>query len=321
MARVLVTGGAGFIGRHLCQRLSNVGHAVVGTSRSSVIEYDTDTHIIRSVSDLGPKTNWGPLLEGMDCVVHLAARVHVMKDIHPDPLAAFRQVNVEGTERLLRQVAECGVKRFVFLSSIKVHGDVNFGAPFRAADTLMPADPYGQSKLEAEVLVRKAGEELGIETVIIRPPLVYGAGVGGNFFRMLQVVERGYPLPFGRVNNKRSLVSVNNLCDLIRKCIDSPAAVGGKFLVSDSSDISTADLIRLIANSMGKPSRLVPVPMSVLRVAAGLLGRRDDAARLLSSLQVDIDETMRVLNWRPPVSLADGIRSTVTWYEEQKANG
>jgi nucleoside-diphosphate-sugar epimerase len=237
-----------------------------------------------------------------------------MHDTEADPLSVFRRVNVAGTERLARQAADSGVKRFVYLSSIKVLGEATFDAPFTASDLPQPMDPYGQSKLEAEQALEKLAAESGLEVVIIRPPLVYGPGVGGNFLRLLQMVDKGYPLPLGRVLNKRSLVSVGNLCDLIRECIDGPAVVGKTILVSDNSDVSTAELLRLMSRAMSRPSRLVPVPVSILRAMAGLLGRSDDAVRLLGSLQVDMDETMSTLGWTPPVSMEEGIADTVQWY-------
>jgi UDP-glucose 4-epimerase len=243
-----------------------------------------------------------------------------MRDAEKDPLVAFRQVNVGGTEQILRHEGMRGVRRFVYLSSVKARGEATTDVPFSASDRLMPLDPYGQSKLEAEQLVQAIGTEIGIETVIIRPPLVYGPGVGGNFVRLLGAVDKGVPLPFGLIENFRSLVSVQNLCDLIGECLANTAASGKRFLVSDNEDVSTPDLIRLIASSMSRPARLVPVPVAVLTVAAKLLGQSGEMSRLIGSLQVDIEETMQTLNWKPPVSLADGIQSTVTWYQEQKAS-
>jgi len=208
----------------------------------------------------------------------------------------------------------------IYVSTVKVFGDETREEPFSSADDTSPSDPYAMSKLEAEHLVEEIGARAGFETTIIRPPLVYGPGVGGNFVRLLRMVDKGIPLPFGLINNSRSLVSVDNLCDLIRECLTNPSASGRQFLVSDNSDVSTPELLRQIASAMSRPARLLPFPATILQLAAKLLGRSAEASRLIGSLQVDIDETMRVLNWRPPVSLADGIRSTVAWYEEQKAN-
>jgi len=320
MADVLLTGATGFVGRYLCRSLTSAGYAVTGTTRHSVGDRSADEHKLISVGDLGSAVDWEPVLKGVDCVVHLAARVHVMRDLESDPLAAFRRVNVGGTERLLRHACESGVKRFVYISSVKVHGDATPGAPFKATDAPSPTDPYGHSKLEAERVVEQVCERSGVETVIIRPPLVYGRGVGGNFRRLLQLVEKGYPLPFGRVENQRSLVSVANLCDLIRECLSNESAAGRTFLVSDDQDVSTPELLRLIAASMSRSARLLPVPVPMLALAAKLIGQSAAMSRLTESLQVDIKDTMRTLNWKPPVSVAEGIQSTVTWHKERKAD-
>jgi nucleoside-diphosphate-sugar epimerase len=316
-----VTGATGFVGGHLCGLLHSSGHEVIGTKRSSADSAGMVDYDLRSTGDVGGNVDWGPILEGVDYVVHLAARVHVMKDVEKDPLAAFRKVNVKGTETLLRHEGMRDVKRVIYVSTVKVYGDETREGPFSSADDMSPSDPYATSKLEAEHLVEEIGACAGFETTIIRPPLVYGPGVGGNFVRLLGMVDKGIPLPLGLIKNSRSLVSVDNLCDLIRECLTNQSASGKQFLVSDNSDVSTPDLIRLIASTMSRPARLIPVPPAILRLAAKLVGRSAEASRLIGSLQVDIDEAMRVLNWKPPVSLADGIRSTVTWYEEQKANG
>jgi nucleoside-diphosphate-sugar epimerase len=276
---------------------------------------------LRTIGDIGDDLDWGPIFEGIDYVVHLAARVHVMQDVEKDPLAEFRRINVRGTEQMLRHEGMRGVRRFVYLSSVKVHGEETTKAPFFASDRLMPVDPYGQSKREAEQLVEAIGTELGIETVIIRPPLVYGPSVGGNFARLLGMVDKGIPLPFGLIKNSRSLVGVHNLCDLIRECLISSAASGKRFLVSDNDDVSTPELIRLMASSMSRRARLLPVPVSMLTFVARMLGQSAAMSRLTGSLQVDIEDTMRTLNWKPPVSVAEGIQSTVILHKRQEADG
>lgn len=320
MANVLLTGATGFVGRYLWKFLTSTGYSVTGTTRRSAEDFSVDEHKLISIGDLGSAVDWEPVLKGVDCVVHLAARVHVMRDREPDPLAAFRRVNVGGTERLLRHACESGVKRFVYISSVKVHGDATTGAPFKVTDAPLPTDPYAQSKLEAERLVEAIGAQIGIETVVIRPPLIYGPGVGGNFIRLLQMIDKGYPLPFGRIDNQRSLVGVANLCDLIRECLSNRSAAGRTFLVSDDQDVSTPELLRLIAASMSRPARLLPVPPAVLRVVAKAAGRSAELSRLTGSLRVDVAETMRILDWAPPFSLADEIESTVRWYERQRGN-
>lgn len=315
MTNVLITGATGFVGRHLCHALSGGPFSVRGTTRSSISRSGAmNGSGLHVVPDIGAKTDWSPVLESVTHVVHLAARVHVMSEGSSDPLAEFRRVNVAGTERLLNQSCGQGIRRFIFVSSVKVHGESTNESPFRASHKLQPADPYSQSKCEAERLVEDAGRQGHLETVIIRPPLVYGPGVGGNFLRLLGLIQKGYPLPFAQIQNQRSLVSVTNLCDLICSCLSNPAAPGRAFLVSDNSDTSTANLVRLIARAMGRPARLWPVPKYALTGISQLLGKRREAMRLFESLQIDVADTMKTLDWAPPVSLEDGIRATVSWY-------
>ncbi|MCH9695872.1 MAG: NAD-dependent epimerase/dehydratase family protein [Gammaproteobacteria bacterium] len=318
MSRVLVTGANGFVGKDLCKLLLASGHTVVGTTRSQVQTGDDPSYELRTVGDMGDAVNWGEVLDGVECVVHLAARVHVMRDVEKDPLSAFRKVNVWGTEQLLRHEGMRSVKRVIYLSTVKVHGDQTDDQVFRSTDVLAPNDPYAISKYEAEQLVESLGAKYGFETVIIRPPLVYGPGVGGNFARLLSLVDNGVPLPLGAVRNARSLVAVANLSDLIRECIGNPKAPGERFLVSDNHDLSTPELLRIIANAMSRPARLIPVPEKALLLAARLLGRSAEASRLIGSLQIDINETLRVLDWLPPASPTDGIAAAVDWYSEQQ---
>jgi len=260
------------------------------------------------VGDLGPDTDWSSALEGVDAVVHLAARVHVMDEEAEDPLAEFRRVNVAGTDNLARQAAEAGVKRLVFLSSIKVNGEVTQpGNPFTVEDAPAPQDPYAVSKFEAEEALRRVEKETGLEVVIIRPPLVYGPEVKGNFLRLIQLVQKGYPLPLGRVNNKRSLVALDNLVDLILTCLDHPGAAGQTFLVSDGEDLSTPELVRKIARAMGKKPRLVPVPLVMLRLAGRITGKSAEVERLVGSLQVDIGHTCETLGWQAVVSVDEAV--------------
>jgi nucleoside-diphosphate-sugar epimerase len=321
MSKVLVTGATGFVGRHLCSLLIERGYEVVGTSRSGADDPLARRSELRMIGDIGDDVEWSPILEGVDYVVHLAARVHVMQDTESDPLTEFRRVNVEGTKQLLNDRQMLNVKRLIYLSTVKVHGESTVERPFRITDEPSPIDPYAQSKLEAEQFVRTIGSKVGFETVIIRPPLVYGPGVGGNFLRLIGMVKRGIPLPFGRIDNRRSLVGVRNLCDLICGCLMNPSAAGKRFLVSDNADISTRALISMIASSMSRPVRLLPVPPLLLSTVARAAGRSAELSRLTGSLRVDVDETMRTLDWTPPISLADGIDATVKWYELRSANG
>ena len=320
MNRVLVTGATGFVGSHLCKLLVSRGYDVIGTTRRKIRDADQPNFQLKTVGDLGADFEWGPILDGIDYVVHLAARVHVMRDTADDPLDSFRRTNVQGTEQILRHAAAQGVKRLIYLSSVKVNGEATNDQPFSASDTPMPVDPYGQSKLEAEQLVGAVGTDVGLESVIIRPPLVYGPGVGGNFVRLIGLIEKGIPLPFSLVENRRSLVSVQNLSDLVVECLRNSAAPGECFLVSDNEDISTRDLIQMLASLMSRPARLLRVPPAVLNFAAKLTGQSAQMSRLLGSLQVDIEGTMNTLNWKPPVSLDDGIRSTVGWYQQERAD-
>lgn len=248
-------------------------------------------------------------LSDVSVVVHLAARVHVMRDSALDPDAAYRRVNVDATLNLARQAATAGVRRFVFLSSIKVHGEMTMkGRPFSEMDAPDPADPYGRSKHEAELALRILGAQTGMEIVIIRPPLIYGPGVKANFLALISAVRRGWPLPFGSIDNRRSLVALDNLVDFIRVCIEHEAAANDTFLVSDAEDVSTADLVRAIARAAGVRARLLSVPMPLLRIAASMVGKRAAAERLCSSLQVNPERARRRLGWSPLIGLDEGLR-------------
>lgn len=307
MSRVLLTGATGFVGSAVLGRLqSGAEHSVSAVQRRSINDASDLVHLVPT---LNADTKWSAALTDCDVVIHAAARVHVMNEHATDPLAAFREVNVEGTLNLARQAVDAGVKRFIFISSVKVLGESTPpGLPFRADSTIKPEDAYGLSKAEAErgLLALAAASEMDV--VIIRPPLVYGAGVKGNFAALCRILSKGYPLPLGSIENKRSLVALDNLVDLIILCIDHPAAGNQIFLASDNEDISTTDLLRRVGRAMGKTARLIPIPPSMLEMSASLLGRRAAAQRLLGSLQVDISKTLKMLNWTPPVSLDEGLR-------------
>ena len=257
-------------------------------------------------------TDWYTALNGVQAVVHCAARVHVMQDNATDPLQAYREVNVHGTLNLARQAAHTGVRRFVFVSSIKVNGEaIQLGQPFTADDVPAPSDPYGVSKLEAEQGLRDIEAQTGMEVVIVRPPLVYGPGVKANFATMMRWVDLGIPLPLGAIHNARSVVALDNLVDLLMTCLKHPAASGQTFLVSDGEDVSTTELLRRTAQAMGKKAFLLPVPAFVLEWGAAMLGKRDVAQRLCGSLQVDMDKTRRLLGWTPPLTLDQGLKKVV----------
>ncbi len=303
----LITGASGFIGRALVARLSDAGRLpVTGTVRHSSPALPNSVQQI-VLGDLSPDTDWSHALQGRDRVVHLAARAHVMRD-RVEPLAEFRRINVECTLNLARQAVMSGVRRFVFVSSVGVNGTATAAAPYRESDPPAPREPYAVSKWEAEDALRLLSNSTGMEIVIIRPPLVYGPDAPGNFGRLYRLVRRGIPLPFGAVQNSRSLVGLQNLVDFIVMCMEHRSAAGETFLVSDGEDLSTADLIRRMAGAMGRTCRLVPVPPAVLMAGATLVGRREMAQRLMGSLQVDISKARRILGWVPPVSVDEGLR-------------
>ena len=304
---ILLTGATGFLGSRIATALQSKPDVSLTVTLRRTVEIDAD-HIIE-VQGLDANTDWSPALAYQQVVIHAAARAHIMKDEVLDPLSEYRRVNVDGTINLARQSAAAGVKRFIFISSIKVNGELTQSAkPFTADDTPAPEDDYGVSKAEAEVALQQVAEETGMEVVIIRPPLVYGPGVKGNFENMIKVVQKGIPFPLGAVHNQRSLVAIDNLVDLIINCIDHPSAANQVYLAGDGQDLSTTELLQGVAAAMCKPSRLIPVPMSILIFVAALLGKRAVAKRLLGSLQVDISKARDLLGWEPPITVWEGLR-------------
>ncbi len=310
---VVITGGTGFIGRQLQVRLDVNSYVTIFTERRAQSDSAATLNSF-VIGDINATTNWSAALHGADAVVHLAARVHVMRDHSHDPFKEFRCVNTDGTLNLARQAAAAGVRRFVYLSSIKVNGEATHrGCPFTPNDLAAPQDPYGSSKHEAEVGLRAIARKSGMQVVIIRPTLVYGPGAKGNFKSLMQLVSRGLPLPLASIENRRSLVGIDNLVNFIITCLEHPAAANETFLVSDGEDLSTPDLIRRMARAMDRPARLLPVPKSVLMAAAAMLGKRDMAQRLCGSLQVDISKSRKLLGWNPPVSVDEGLCRAVKW--------
>ncbi len=307
MTKLLITGASGFVGRQLCKTLARreIDYA-------ALVRPGQQMDHSRIIDGISPDTDWQTVLLGIDVIVHLAARVHVMQDRAADPLAAFRAINVDATLNLARQAAAAGVKRLVFVSSVKVNGEETYGTPYRAADVPAPQDAYGISKYEAEQGLRAIAAQTGLEVVIVRPPLVYGPGVRANFLRLIQVTRLGLPLPFGTVHNARSMVAVDNLVDLLITCSSHPAAAGQTFLVSDGDDVSLTRLLRLIAQALGKRVWLMPVPAGLMQGAAALLGKSAVASRLLGSLQVDISHTRTTLDWQPVITVEAAITQTVT---------
>ena len=311
-ASILVTGASGFVGKSLCAELFQQGHVIVAAVRSANTQIDDFERVI--VGSIDSATDWSATLRNMDIVIHLAARVHVMDDSAVDPLAEFRKVNVEGTLNLAKQAAKAGVKRFIFISSVKVNGEQTIkNKPFLETNIANPQDAYSVSKYEAEQGLMRIAGETGMEVVIIRPPLVYGVGMKANFASLLRIVKCGLPLPLGSVtNNRRSFVALDNLVDLIITCIHHPNAANQTFLVSDGDDVSTTDLLRKMAVAQGVPSRLLPVPVPLLNLCAKLIGKQTIAQRLLGNLQVDISHTQKLLNWQPIISLEEGLRRAVS---------
>jgi nucleoside-diphosphate-sugar epimerase len=304
--RILITGGSGWVGGTLIRELNRQGRDVVAAIRSNADLPDVKKLKISAVD--GAQI-WTDALSDRQVVLHLAARVHVMADKSSNPIDEYRNTNVEGTLNLARQAAAAGIRRFVFASSIKVNGEgTSAGHSFSADDSPAPLDPYGISKVEAEQGLREIASKTGMEVVIIRPPLVYGPGVKANFQAMMRWLSRGVPLPLGAINNKRSLVALDNLVDLIVTCIDHPAAANQTFLVSDGEDLSTTQLLRRMGQAMGKPARLIPVPPALLKAGAALVGKPELAQRLCGSLQVDIAKTRELLGWSPPISVDEGLR-------------
>lgn len=318
---VLVTGASGFVGSALSAALAASGYRVRAATRS-LDQSAGDESVERiAIGHIDGTTDWGRALQGVETVVHLAARVHVMRDRVLDPLAAYRDVNTHGTARLARSAVNAGVRRIVYVSTIKVNGEATGVTPFRETDTPAPSDPYGISKWEAEQRLQQIAADTGLEMVIVRPPLVYGPGVKGNFLTLLHWVERGVPLPLGGCRNRRSLIGLDNFVDVLVRCVAHPAAAGRTFLVSDGEDLSTPALIRGLARAFGRPARLLTIPPVMLRLAARLLGRSAIYERLCGSLQVDAGSVQRLLGWQPPLTVEEGLSRTVEWYRSQRRRG
>ena len=314
MKTVLVTGANGFIGRALCAELTKQKYSVRGVVRDSS-GWDGDGCEIVKVTGINAATEWADAMKAVDTVIHLAARVHVMKDTAVNPLAEFLRVNLYGTSNLAQQAARIGVKRLVYVSSVKVNGEQTAETQsFAESDEPHPQDPYAISKWQAEQDLHRIAHETGLEVVIVRPPLVYGPAVKGNFIRLLAAIDRGIPLPLAGANNLRSLVYVGNLVDALIACATHPAAAGQTYLVSDGEDVSTARLAEMIAGALGRNSRSFYFPPGLLRAAASLLGRADQIDRLFGSLRVNDEKLRRELGWSPPYTMEQGLRATVVWY-------
>jgi nucleoside-diphosphate-sugar epimerase len=310
--RILLTGASGFVGRATLRAALAAGHEVRAVVRQG--EAPAPPAQVVRIPDLASYTGWRDALDGVDTVVHLAARVHVMRDRGADSLAAFRAVNVDGARHVASAAAEAGVRRFVFVSSVKVHGEASHDAPLTADSPLAPSDAYGRSKAEAEDALREMESRTGVGVVVVRPPLVYGPGVGANFLTLLKAVSRGWPLPLGRVDNRRSLIYVDNLADLLLLAAVHSAAAGRAFLAADGPAVSTPELIRRMGRALDRPVKMPAVPESWLRLAGRVTGRSAAVDRLLGSLEVDDFPTRDILGWSEPVTAEDGLRRTADWF-------
>ena len=312
MKKILVTGASGFIGKSICKTLSKSDISVIGLVRSFNSSLKNVDIEYQSVGDINYKTEWKDILAGKDCIIHCAAKAHILKKSKVHTLKSFLSINSESTKNLAEQAAEVGVRRLIFLSSIGVNGlNSHNRNPFLHYDKPNPTEDYAISKHEAEKLLIEISKKTSLEIVIIRLPLVYGPSAPGNLKRLIKLVRSGLPLPFGQIKNKRSLIGVENLIDLIIKCIDHPKASGKTFLASDGEDLSTPELIKLIASSMEKKANLFPFPISILKFFASVFGRREEINRLVGSLRIDNSYTKEILNWTPPVSVEEGIRRMV----------
>lgn len=314
---VLVTGANGFVGRPLCVDLARRGLRVRAVVRDDQRSRDLPGEIV-PIGTMSAHTDWSSAMQGVHAVVHLAARVHVMSEHAVDPLSEFRAINVGVTEGLARAAARCGVERFVLVSSIKVNGEATAERSFTPEDPPAPRDPYGISKREAEDLLWRVAQETGLGVTIVRPPLVYGPEVRGNFLRLLRLIERGVPLPFGLVHNCRSMVYRENLTSALIACAIHPGAAGQTYLVSDGEDLSTRSLIMRLAQAMGTRALLFPVPVPLLTLAGALTGNVAEVGRLVGSLTVDNANLRRTLDWKPPFTVAEGLAETARWFSARQ---
>ncbi|MFH1309176.1 MAG: SDR family oxidoreductase [Candidatus Omnitrophota bacterium] len=306
---ILVTGANGFIGKRLCQMLFAAGFKVRAVTRKPNVENFQKYECV-CIGDISSVTDWGEVFFNVDTVIHLAGRTHIFDRAGEDSLADFRKVNVLGTERLALAARKAGVKRFIFISSVKVNGE-GIRRPYTENDTLNPQDAYGISKREAEDALYRVAKENGLEIVILRPPLVYGPGVKANFNKLIKIAEFGLPLPFKGIDNRRSLVYLDNLIDAIATCIKHPKAAGETFMISDGQDVSTPELIKMISLGLGRKPVLFSLHPSVLRVLSGIAGKEKEMEKLTGTLLVDSSKIRNILGWVPLFTLEEGIKKTV----------
>ena len=318
MKTILVTGASGFIGQALSRELLQNGQSVILATRSSqnIPSLYKDARVIKV--DLNDnETNWIAHLQSVDTVIHLAARVHVMKEQAEDSLSLYRQINIEGTEKIAKSAVLAGVRRFIYLSSVKVHGEENI-LPYSELDKKAPLDEYGLSKSDAENKLLEIARQSKMEVVIIRPPLVYGPGVKANFYSLFKIVNKNFPLPFGNIDNKRSYVALTNLVNFIIFCIDHPKAANEVFLISDGEDISTTELVEKIAKALDKKKCLISIPVGLMRFLAMILGKRNLTRRLFGSLRVDSSKARELLGWKPVITMDEQLKITADTFLNEK---
>jgi len=308
---ILITGASGFVGKALLERLQHDAEFhITAAVRKRAPDFSDDIKCI-TVGNISADTDWTAALRNIDVIVHLAARVHVMRDEASDPLEEFRSVNLVATEHLARSAAQNGVKRFVYVSTVKVNGEeTTLDSAFTEASSSSPKDPYGVSKMEAECVLLRVAKETSLEVVIVRPPLVYGVGVKGNFHIMINALAKNLPLPLKSINNSRSMIYVENLVDALILCASHPEAAGQTFLLSDGENVSTPDLLRQLGDGMGHPARLFSFPVGLLKLIGNLFGKSNQLERLMGSLRVDSDKIRRELGWHPPYTLREGLNKT-----------
>ncbi|RQX84458.1 NAD-dependent epimerase/dehydratase family protein [Burkholderia anthina] len=317
MSHLIVTGANGFVGRAVCRRALDAGHTVTALMRRPGGSIEGVREWVHGAADFDGLDEGWPTDLVADCVIHLAARVHVMRDESPNPDAAFDATNVAGTLRLAKAARQHGVRRIVYASSIKAVGERDAGVPLSEAVSPDPQDAYGRSKLRAERELAQFGASNGLDVVVVRPPLVYGPAVRANFLRMMDAVARGMPLPLGSIAARRSIVYVDNLADALLQCAIDPRAAGECFHVADDDTPSVTGLLRLVGDALGKPARLIAVPSAVLRALGTLTGRRAAIDRLTGSLQLDTGRITRVLGWHPPYTTRQGLEATAAWYRSR----
>ncbi|NQV84230.1 MAG: SDR family oxidoreductase [Rhodospirillales bacterium] len=318
--RILVTGATGFVGRALVPALISAGYEVTAVVRRTPAPPFVGGVTVHAIADIGPATDWTEALRGIDAVVHLAGRAHVMNEGTADAEDKYNHINAVGTERLARAAADVGVKRFILMSTVKVMGEETQGAPFSELDTPAPEDAYGTSKLAGEQALLRIARESGLESVILRPPLLYGPGAKGNFLSLLKLCRLAPPLPLAAIGNRRSLLFVGNLIDAVIVCLENPNAAGQTFFVRDGEDLSTSELIRRVGHALNKPVRLFPLPPAVLRLAGRITGKSQTVERLLGSLLVNDEKIRRQLGWTPPFNVVQGLDMMAAWFLSGKTH-